>query len=199
MKSSKPVESQSMCEELLENIYSKSTLSDIRDLLLSFKEKNVRAPQIAHFLMNAVRINQAKPKNEAWPEDIEDKIFDVLDMVLGLMSDSFTVWQSACKWGPARPILYLDKLCPVCNTGILGFRRLNDTKKIVIACHECESIWTNPDNITCENARHVSAPDFGVLELGASIYGDNAAWATAEEIRMHGWKEYISGEENPVY
>ncbi|NHZ93887.1 hypothetical protein F2P45_33555 [Massilia sp. CCM 8733] len=149
--------------------------------------------------MDIVRINQAKPADEAVPEAVEDKIFDVLDMVHGLMSDRFTVWQKACKWGAAKPILYLDKLCPVCNAGILGFRRLNNSKKIVIACHECESIWTSPDNITLENAIHLLAPDLGVFELGDSIFGDNAAWATVDEIHLHGWGGYISGEENPVY
>ncbi|NHZ32469.1 hypothetical protein [Massilia rubra] len=199
MKTSKPVESSWMFQELVENIYGDTTLSQIRDLLLSFKEKGARAPQIAHSLMSVVHQNQAKSVNDALPEEVEDKLFDVIDMVCGLMSESFTIWQPACKWGTARTIFYLEELCPICKTGILGFRRVDNSKKIVIACHECESVWSDPSNVTTENVLHVPAPDFGVMELGASVFGDNAAWATVDEIQRAGWGQYVAGEEIPVY
>lgn len=199
MRSSQPVEAEEMCQELLESIYSDATLADIRDLLLTFKEKGVRAPQLGHFLTSIVHQNQGNPENNGVTEEVEDKLFDVLDMISGLMSDNFTIWQHPGKWGVVKPIFYLEKLCPICNCGILGFRRLNNTENIVIACHECESGWARPDKVTPENVIHVLPPDFGVAELGASIFGENAAWATADEIQMHGWGKYIAGEEISVY
>lgn len=188
-----------MCEELLKKIYSESTLAEIRDLLKAFKDNGVRAPQIAHFLMGIVIKSQTQTESEAMPEAIEDKLLDVIDMVVGLMADDFTVWQPACKWGPSRPILYLSHLCPVCDAGILGFRRLNEASNIVIVCHECEAVWMHPHGITFKNMRQVSEPDFVVLELGQPIFGENAAWANYDEIQNHGWEEYIYGDETPLY
>lgn len=199
MKSSKPVEAQSMCEELLKKIQNKSMLFEIRDLLITFKRRGVRAPQIAHFLMGIVIKNQTMPESAAMHEKVEDKLLDVIDMVLGTMAEEYTIWQGACKWRPSRPIYYLDNLCPACNTGILGFRRLDEASKIVIVCHECEAVWMQPYNIALENMRRVSEPDFIVLELECPIFGDNAAWASYEEIKIHGWEEYIYGDERPLY
>ncbi|UOD29393.1 hypothetical protein INH39_28970 [Massilia violaceinigra] len=199
MKSSQPVESQAMCSELLDKIVGDASLSEIRDLLLRFKAKGVRAPQIAHFLMAVVRQHQAGPAHLALPDEVEEKLCDVLDVVCGLVADHFAVWASACKWGPARPIAYLESLCPVCAAGILGIRRLDDAGTMVIACHECEAVWTNPGEITTANALHPTEPDFGAAELGAAIFGDQAAWASADDIHRYGWGKYISGEETHVY
>lgn len=188
-----------MCSELLNKIVGDASLSEIRDLLLTFKAKGVRAPQIGHFLMAVVRRHQDGPAGLALPEAVEDKLFDVLDVVCGLVADHFAVWASACKWGPARPISYLAALCPVCAVGILGIRRLDDASTMVIACHECEAVWTNPDEINAGNALHLSEPDYGAAELGASIFGDQAAWASADDIHRYGWGKYIFGEETYVY
>lgn len=199
VKSSKPVPAQAMCDELLNKIVGDATLSELRDLLVTFKAKGVRAPQIARFLMAVVRQHQSGPAELALPEAVEDKLFDVMDVVCGLMADHFAVWARACKWGPARPVSYLESLCPLCAAGILGIRRLDDVTTMVIACHECEAVWTKPDEITAGNALHLTEPGFGVAELSASIFGEHAAWASADDIHRYGWGKYIFGEETHVY
>lgn len=70
MKSSKPVASQAMCEELLDKIVGNARLSEIRDLLLTFKAKGVRAPQIAHFLMSVLGQHQAGRADLALPDEV---------------------------------------------------------------------------------------------------------------------------------
>lgn len=91
--------------------------------------------------------------------------------------------------------MFYAKFCPFCGDyGLVGFWRCNDGKTLVLACDECDATWLHPASITAESALSPDPPDFIVDNLGCSLSGPKAGWATREEIKAAGWESFIAGE-----
>jgi hypothetical protein len=71
--------------------------------------------------------------------------------------------------------------CPICGQGLLGVRICCGTP--VILCDECDAAWASP-----ELSERLSTTTDPVCRLcGVSLWGDQALWATREQIVAAGW------------
>jgi hypothetical protein len=93
---------------------------------------------------------------------------------------------------------YIQKICPICNTGSIGFRRCSDGATIVLMCDECDSLWIIPNDILPGTVLYAQPPDYVVPGLACSISGGKAGWATIDEITDAGWSEAVVGEGNAL-
>jgi hypothetical protein len=90
-------------------------------------------------------------------------------------------------------MLYVQIGCPVCRTGVIGIRRCADGESLVLMCEECETVWASPNHIDADSALSVDPPDYVIPQLGLSVAGDRAGWATDEEVAAKGWGGAVKG------
>lgn len=96
-------------------------------------------------------------------------------------------------------MLYIAKVCPICEQGGIGFRRCSNGMTVVLMCDECESVWPSPGHVEKGNALFPSLQDFKVAEINCAIGGGKAGWATADEVFQAGWSSEVAGEWIPPY
>ncbi len=95
---------------------------------------------------------------------------------------------------------YIDRFCPMCRGGAIGFTLCSNHKTIVMVCDECDSTWLHPDNVKTNNVIYPSAPEFVIPDIGCSIKFPSARWAKRDEIENYGWGQYIAtGIPRPYY
>ncbi len=87
---------------------------------------------------------------------------------------------------------HIDRFCPICRTGTIGFTLCSDYMTIVMVCDECGSTWLHPNNIRADNVIYPSAPEFIVRDVGCSVKFPSARLATRDEIEDYGWGQYIA-------
>lgn len=92
---------------------------------------------------------------------------------------------------PSDPWIHIGE-CPVCVNGICRVRscRGNDQESIhfYAVCDECDATWVEPDTateLTFADAQNASCP-----VCNAKMYGKQARWARAEELRGSCWEEH---------
>jgi hypothetical protein len=64
---------------------------------------------------------------------------------------------------------------------------------IVLACDECDAVYTTPSNVKLEQAVCPQSPDFIIPGLSCSLRFPEARFATKDEIESKGWGELIVG------
>ena len=77
-----------------------------------------------------------------------------------------------------------EMLCKDCGEGRVGlFKFSNDNQGLVLLCEECNSIWTDPNNIKWGEAvsDKVLESHFGVQD-SEDLFKKGSGWATKEEI-----------------
>jgi hypothetical protein len=87
-----------------------------------------------------------------------------------------------------------EKSCPVCIYGSIGYWRCSDGKTIVLICNECDSVWLHPENIDLENLHISTASDDIMIEIGCSLTGNDAGYATREDIERQGWQKQVRNQ-----
>ena len=91
-------------------------------------------------------------------------------------------------------MFYIDKGCPACRAGLLGFLKCSDDQTIVLVCDECDAVWLNATDISVDAAVFPDSPDDVLAGLGCSIASPHARWATRDEIQRAGLESLIAGE-----
>ena len=91
-------------------------------------------------------------------------------------------------------MLYVEDNCPSCDAGLLGFRRCDDGKTLVVMCDECYAVWLDPTDLTIEAARFPGIDTGEIPGLSLHIGGSAAGWAARAEVERAGWQGYIKGE-----
>lgn len=91
---------------------------------------------------------------------------------------------------------YVQVGCVVCVQGVLGIRRCSDGKTLIVMCDECETVWSNPQQLGADSALDATPPEWIVRELGVAIAGDKAGWATNAEVAAAGWADAVRGTQN---
>lgn len=92
-------------------------------------------------------------------------------------------------------MFFYTSFCPFCGMeGEVAFWRCSDGKTLVLMCDECNATWLNPLSVTSRSALFPASPDFIVDNLGCSLRGPKAGYATRDEIRAVGWEPFILGE-----
>lgn len=86
----------------------------------------------------------------------------------------------------------IEKECPVCGYGSIGFFRCSDGKTLALVCDECSCAWLSADDISPENADGPQSPDFRLNGMDIGLAGPLAGWALLEEITNSGLGSYIS-------
>ena len=81
-------------------------------------------------------------------------------------------------------------VCPVCENGVGGVRLCHD--HAVVVCEECESVWLDPD--LTQRPTSPPAPDTPCPVCRHPLYGDETAWATAQQVADLGWSAAVEGE-----
>lgn len=95
-------------------------------------------------------------------------------------------------------MIYASENCPVCRYGLIGYWRCANSEALVLMCDECNSIWRSPLNLEEDNILEVSGPpSYIVLDTGCKLMGNNARWATKEEVFANDWGNYILGSWEP--
>ncbi|MAX39934.1 MAG: hypothetical protein CME33_25605 [Gimesia sp.] len=94
---------------------------------------------------------------------------------------------------------YIEELCPICRTGLIGFRMCSDNKTIALLCDECGSVWLNFEEISVESALFPESPEYYVEQLQSSLaLSTGAKWATKDEIDTAGFTNLIAGESDSI-
>lgn len=71
--------------------------------------------------------------------------------------------------------------CPICGEGLRGVRIC--CGQPVIVCDECDAVWSSPSL-----SDRISTTADPVCQIcGRSLWGDQARWASREEIEAAGW------------
>jgi|SRR6266498_365419 len=91
-------------------------------------------------------------------------------------------------------MLYIQSVCPICGTGVIGFRMCSDGSTIVMMCEECDSLWMDPRSVSVDRVLYSDAPDFLVPGLPCSIKSPASRWATRDEVARAGWESLVFGE-----
>jgi Zn-finger nucleic acid-binding protein len=91
-------------------------------------------------------------------------------------------------------MLYVEGNCPSCDAGLLGFRRCDDGKTLVLMCDECDAVWLDPADQTIEAVRYPGVHSFKIPGLPYKLGGGAAGWATRAEVERAGWQADIKGE-----
>jgi hypothetical protein len=89
-------------------------------------------------------------------------------------------------------MFYLKSTCPLCGTGMRGFRLCNDARTVVVMCDECDATWIDAREVELSSMVHPDPPAFQVPGLSCSIMGSR--WASRSEIEGAGWGGLIAGE-----
>ena len=95
-------------------------------------------------------------------------------------------------------MLHIDKHCPICRYGVVGFRKCSDNSTIVLMCDECDSIWLDPQRVDDNTVLYSSPPEYLVPTLECSIKSPQSKWATQEEVAEKGWANNIVGKSKPL-
>ena len=91
---------------------------------------------------------------------------------------------------------HMNANCPLCEQGLLLFRKSSTGKLLFVTCDECDSVWLDVVGIKLENAFfpwHENGQWF-IQGTEDSVFGGNSRWATLEEVNLRGWSDAISGE-----
>ena len=91
-------------------------------------------------------------------------------------------------------MFYAKTECPICRTGMVGFRKCGLTGPVVMMCPECDSVWLHPTLVTPENMVDAEPPDFVVESVGYSVASPSAWWADLAEIQGAGLESFVAGE-----
>jgi len=75
--------------------------------------------------------------------------------------------------------------CPICGQGLRGVRIC--CGQPVIVCDECDAVWSSPSL----SDRISTTADPPCASCGQSLWGDQARWATREEIEAAGWRPQV--------
>ncbi len=92
-------------------------------------------------------------------------------------------------------MLVIDRDCPVCDAGLIGFVVADDGCTLYLWCDECFSVWTNPEEIRGELAVGLEPPDYFLPRSAIRGFGKNSHFATRTEVRKAGLENYVASEE----
>lgn len=85
--------------------------------------------------------------------------------------------------------------CPICGQGLRGVRIC--CGQPIVVCDECDAVWSSPSL----SDRVATTSDPRCESCGQSLWGDQARWATREEIEAAGWwsqvRQSTAGEGTP--
>jgi hypothetical protein len=77
---------------------------------------------------------------------------------------------------------------------LLGFRRCDDGKTLVLMCDECDAVWLDPTDLRMESVLYPGVHTFEIPGLPYKLDGGAAGWATRAEVERAGWQGYIKSE-----
>lgn len=97
----------------------------------------------------------------------------------------------------SNPWIHIGE-CPVCVDGLCRVRTCttpNGESHFYALCDECEATWIEPDNSsqkTFPDAEHPQCPI-----CAADLFGPQAHWSQADELRGSKWSEFAIAIEVP--
>lgn len=89
-------------------------------------------------------------------------------------------------------MFFIEKSCPLCQSGAVGFR-LTSRRDVLLMCNECDAVWTSPNDVELKSAVFPSQPEFQVNSHG-SVKSPDSQWAGLSDIRLAGFEQWICGE-----
>ena len=91
-------------------------------------------------------------------------------------------------------MMYVQEVCPLCEAGLIAFRRCHDGVTFVLMCDEYDSVWLHPDHRSAADAHVPAVFSFQVPGTTCAVGGGAAGWATRAEVERAGWQAHIFGE-----